>query len=242
MSRPNVVVIMLRRDSFLSVAALGLFCVAVPRFAYAQAAPGPLPQVQSKDAPPAQVRPAKPLPPPRQSILGEWKLNRDDSDDPREKLQDARAAESQGRGSGGRMGGGYPGGGGRRGGYGGQSESDQDRQRMQELFRPANAVTLGMTGAEVDLTDDASHKRAFMTDGRKLQKSKDPAYEEIAAHWDGSRLVTDEKNALGQKVSRSFELTADGRQLYETVHLTVGRNNTTVVIRYVYDIALQTKQ
>ena len=235
--------LMTKTDRFLHFAALGLLSFVVPRFAYAQAPPGPLPQVQSKDAPPQQVKPQKPLPPPRQSILGAWKLNRDDSDDPRQKLQDARGGESQGRsGGGGRMGGGYPGGGGRRGGYGGQAESDQDRQRMQELLRPANAVTLGMTGAEVDLTDDANRKRAFMTDGRKLQKSKDPAYEEIAAHWDGSRLVTDEKDARGQKLSRSFELTADGRQLYETVHLTVGRNNSSVVIRYVYDIATQSRQ
>jgi hypothetical protein len=232
---------MLKLTKSFPVIALGLLCFAVPGFVRAQAPPGPLPQAQSKDAP-QQAKPQKPLPPPRQSILGAWKLNRDDSDDARQRLQDARAGENQGRGGGGRIGGGYPGGGGRRGGYGGQAESDQDRQRMQELLRPPNVVTLGMTGAEVDLTDDANHKRAFMTDGRKLQKSKDPAYEEIAAHWDGSRLVTDEKDARGQKLSRSFELAADGRQLYETVHLTVGRNNTTVVIRYVYDIAPQTKQ
>jgi hypothetical protein len=96
---------------------------------------------------------------------------------------------------------------------------------------------MSMTGAEVDLTDDDNRKRALMTDGRKLQKSKDPAYEEIAAHWDGNRLVTDEKDGRGNKMSRSFELAPGGQQLYETVHMTVGRNNTTVVIRYVYDSA-----
>lgn len=134
------------------------------------------------------------------------------------------------------MGGGYPGG---RGGYGGQSESNEDRQRMQELVRPPNAVKLDMTGAEVDLTDDTNRKRAFMTDGRKLQKSKDPSYEEIAAHWEGSRLVSEEKDARGQKLSRTYELSADGRQLFESVHLSTGRNNSTVVIRYVYDIDAQ---
>jgi len=239
---------MLKLDRFLPVIALGLMCFTVPGFVRAQSPPGPLPQVESKDAPPAPARPQPPLPPPRQSILGAWKLNRDDSDDAQKKLQEARGGESQGRGGGGgypggggRIGGGYPGGG-RRGGYGGQSESDQDRQKMQELLRPPNGVTLGMTGAEVDLTDDTNRKRAFMTDGRKLQKSKDSAYEEIAAHWVGSRLVTDEKDARGQKLSRTLELSPDGRQLYETVHLTVGRNNSSVVIRYVYDIAPQTRQ
>jgi hypothetical protein len=105
-------------------------------------------------------------------------------------------------------------------------------------------MTLSMTGAEVDLLDDRDRKRAFMTDGRKLKKSKDDHYQEIAAKWDGNRLVTDEKNPRGGKMSRTFELSADGRQLYETLNLKMGRNNTQRVIRYVYDIPIpaQTRQ
>ena len=221
-----------------------MLCFAAPGFAGTQAPPGPLPQAQSKDAPPA-AKPQAPLPAPRQSILGAWKLNRDESDDGQQRMQDARGSSGSGQGrgggypgGGGRMGGGYPGG---RGGYGGQSESSENRQKMQELVRPPNAVKLDMTGAEVDLTDDTNRKRAFMTDGRKLQKSKDPSYEEIAAHWEGSRLVSEEKDARGQKMSRTYELSPDGRQLYESVHVSVGRNNSTVVIRYVYDIDTQNR-
>jgi len=107
---------------------------------------------------------------------------------------------------------------------------------MHELFTPAKAITLSMTGAEVDLVDDRDRKRAFMTDGRKLQKSKDENYQEIAAKWDGHRLVTDEKNPRGGKMSRTFELSYDGRQLYETLHMTTGRNNAPLVIRYAYDV------
>jgi len=132
------------------------------------------------------------------------------------------------------MGGGYPGGG--RGGYGRRGGSNEERQKMHELFTPAKAITLSMTGAEVDLVDDRDRKRAFMTDGRKLQKSKDENYQEIAAKWDGHRLVTDEKNPRGGKMSRTFELSYDGRQLYETLHMTTGRNNTPLVIRYAYDV------
>jgi hypothetical protein len=43
-------------------------------------------------------------------------------------------------------------------------------------------------------------------------------------------------------MSRTFELSSDGRQLYETLQMTTGRNNTPLVIRYVYDIPLQTRQ
>lgn len=138
------------------------------------------------------------------------------------------------------MGGSWPGGGG--GGYGGHrggGEGDEQRQKMHELFTPARSITLSMTGAEVDLVDDRDRKRAFMTDGRKLQKPKDDSYQEIAAKFDGNRLVTDEKDPRGNKMSRTFELSSEGRQLYETLHMTSGRSNTSLVIRYVYDIPAQ---
>jgi hypothetical protein len=110
---------------------------------------------------------------------------------------------------------------------------------MRELLTPARAITLSMTGAEVDLVNDRNRKLAFMTDGRKLQKSKDENYQEIAAKFEGNRLVTDERNPRGGKMSRTFELSSDGLQLYETLHMTTGRNNSPLVIRFVYDIPLQ---
>jgi hypothetical protein len=177
-----------------------------------------------------------PLPPPRTTILGAWKFNADDSDDPGKRKQDSQDSNGSYGGGRGRMGGGYPGGG--HGGYGGRrssGESDEERRKMTDLFTPAKAITFSMTGAEVDLVDDRGRKRAFMTDGRKLQKSKDENYQEIAAKFEGTRLVTDEKDPHGNKMSRTFELSSDGRQLYETLQMTSGRSNTPRIIRYVYD-------
>src|SRR5205807_648241 len=128
--------------------------------ARAQAPVGPLSPPPPGTMPAAKPREAVPLPAPRQSIVGAWKLNRD--------------------------------------------ESDQERQKMHELLSPPTTMTFSMTGAEVDLMDDRDRKRAFMTDGRKLQKSKDDRYQEIAAKWDGNRLVTEEKSPRGGKMSRTF--------------------------------------
>jgi hypothetical protein len=197
----------------------------------AQAPPGPQsapPPAQGGPPPPPlqRVTPAKP----RQTILGTWKLNKDESDDPRDRMR-----QNQDRGGyGGRRGGGYPGGAGR-GGYGGRPESEEDRARMYELMEPAREIKLAMTGAEVDLMDNLDRKRAFVTDGRKLQKPKDTSYAEIAAHWEGNRLVTDEKDARGNKMSRTFELSEDGLQLFEKVHMTMGGSGTPVVFEFVYD-------
>jgi len=222
-------------------AVLGLLAAGV---AHAQAPSGPITAAPARPAPANAAKATNPAPaPPRTTILGAWKFNPDDSDDKRR--QDSRDSNGGYGGGRGRMGGGYPGGG--HGGYGGRrggGESDEERQKMRELFTPAKAITLSMTGAEVDLVDNRDRKRAFMTDGRKLQKSKDENYQEIAAKFDGNRLVSDEKDPRGNKMSRTFELSSDGLQLYETLHMTTGRNNTPLVIRYVYDIPIpaQTRQ
>ena len=122
-------------------------------------------------------------------------------------------------------------------------ESDSERQKMREFLSPPTNIAFSMTGAEVDLKDDHDRKRAFMTDGRKLQKSKDDNYQEIAARWDGNRLVSDEKSPRGGKMSRSFELSPDGRQLWENLRIEgSGRNNRTLDLHYVYDIPAQSQQ
>jgi hypothetical protein len=223
----------------MGIAAIGLLGAEV---VHAQAPSGPITAAPSQTPPatPANGSNAAPLPPPRTTILGAWKFNPDDSDNPRQRRQNSSASNGGYGGGRGRTGGSWPGGGG--GGYGGRrgsGESDEQRQRMQDLWKPPRSITLSMTGAEVDLVDDRGRKRAFMTDGRKLQKSKDENYQEVAAKFDGKQLVTDEKDPRGNKMSRTFELSSDGRQLYETLHMTESRNNTSHVVRYVYDIPMQ---
>jgi hypothetical protein len=234
-------VMMSRKVKFVAQAAVLAGAVLVlPSFVWAQAPPGPLAPAPSQDpAPVVAPQPKKAPVQPRTSILGNWTLNRDDSDDPRDKMQQTRG--SGGNRGNNRVGVGFPGGGiggpygGRRTGSG---ESDADREKMAELMSPSRVLTLAEAtkDVEVDVFDDQQRKNALFTDGRKVEKSKDANYQEISAKWDGKRLVTEEKNPRGGKMSRSFELSYDGTQMYETLHLTEGRSNTPVVIRYVYDI------
>src|SRR5258708_4123569 len=230
----------------IAASTLGLFCAGWTTGASAQAPAGPLPAAQPQPPSSPEARPQEQSAPvkPRSSILGAWKLNRHESDDARKKMQDARGA-SGGGGGGGRggvrmgspgMGGGPLGG---RGGGGGGGESDEDRQRMQGVVEPARSLTVAEAkkDVEVDVFDDQQRKTAIFTDGRKLEKSKDANNQEVAAHWEGNRLVTEEKSPDGQKMSRTYELSYDGTQLYETLRLTKGRSNSQISIRYVYDQA-----
>ena len=124
--------------------------------------------------------------------------------------------------------------GGNRGGYGNDSEIQSPI--MREYIYPATDVTFVLKDSEADLTDDAARKRVFYTDGRKLQKPKDDNYREIAAHWEGNRLVGEERLSGGEHVRRTFELSADGRRLDEEVSLDATRSRSAVTLRYIYDI------
>src|SRR5437016_13356446 len=134
----------------------------VPGAVYSQAPPGPVPAGQPQPVPASEAKPQEQIPaaPPRTAILGAWKFNPDESDDPSKRRQDSRGSNGGGNG-GGRMGGSGRGGG--YGGRGGGGESDEERQKMRELFTPARAITLSMTGAEVDRVDTRERKRAILT-------------------------------------------------------------------------------
>jgi len=74
------------------------------------------------------------------------------------------------------------------------------------------------------------------TDNRKVEKSKDPSHQELDAKWDEYRLTADGKDPRGNKYQRSYEVLEGNHQLRETLLLKVGRNQTELSIRYVYDL------
>lgn len=184
---------------------------------------------------------------PRTKILvGTWKLNVDDSDDPRKKLQQARGG-NRGQGGGrpriGMGGVGWPGAGGyggRRGG--GTGESDEDRQKMQLFLQPSQQLTIAQKDPQIDVIDDSDRKLTAFTDGRKVEKSKDAASQQFDAKWDEYRLVMEGKDPRGNKYERSYEVLEGNRQLRETLFLKVGRNSTEISIRYIYDLVSPPKK
>lgn len=213
----------------------------------AQAPPGPLtpPPADAASASAPAPAPPKPEVKPRKNVLGMWKFNKDESDDGRAKLRQSREAENTNRGSGsGGYGGphvGWPGGPMGGPGYGGQpypQGGGDQADRLGEIVNPPREMRLSQNydkDPEVLLSDDRQHRTAFFTDGRKLEKEKDPSYKEVAAHWDGNNLVTDEKGAHGGKLSRTFELSPDGKQLIENIRVSDSKGNHAVTVRYVYD-------
>lgn len=187
----------------------------------------------------------------RPLLNGTWKLNRDESDNPREKLRSAMQEREQngspgGMGRPGGMGGGMgiPGigggmGGPMGGGMGRGSGSEEDHARLYDVIRGPDQITVTQKGAETDVADDESHVRALFTDGRKLEKpKKDSPQIQVKAHWEGRTLITEEKGPNGEKISHAYELSGDTKQqLTDTLTLESKRLNTPIIVRYVYDKA-----
>jgi hypothetical protein len=206
-----------------------------------------------------QSKPASPAPETSQgppALSGRWKLNRDESDDPREKLRSAMQDRDQNGGMGrhGGMGGGgvtmgIPGigGMGRSGGPGGPgggqgrgpgAGSEEQRGRLRDLVEAPDQLKVAQNGPETDMTDSEGRVRSLFTDGRKVEKpKKDSTQTQVKAHWDHATLITEEKGPSGEKISHSYEITGDGKQLADTLTLESKKLNTPIIVRSVYDKA-----
>ena len=212
------------RKLILAVGAIALGSLAIPATLPAQAPAGPIHPLRTDvDSQPAAAAEKKPLP--RHELWGNWTLNPKRSDDTTAKLQKARGS------GGGSMWGGFP------RGRGTDRETPQDRNPADDIIYPQNSFALAHKDAEIDLLDDQGRKRVYFTDNRKLQKSKDDKYKELAARWDAARLVSEEKGPNTIKLSRSFEISPDGQHLYETLAIDLGAVSGFVLLRYTYDPA-----
>ena len=178
--------------------------------------------------------------------MGDWKLNHQDSDDPRSKMRQAGAKPDNHRTNGPQVG--FPGGG-MGGPYGGhrnpsgnpypESDPNAAYEKVHSLVDPSIRLHLVQHDPKlqvVELTGDQGKKMEFYTDGKLPDKPSDPNMQMIVAHWDGNKLVTDEKLEKNGALTRTYELSEDGLQLFEDVHLVTGKKKESpVTIHYVYD-------
>jgi hypothetical protein len=194
-------------------AVLTLFAavaIAAPQLAIAQNAPaGP----QSGAAPseqPNQTSSASQSSAP--NLGGTWKLNKDQSDNPQEKIQEAGGFGGRGGGMGR----------GRRGGGNGGMMSGLSQLKIEQ------------SGSSIKIAN---------ADGREIAQypssgsSSGSSGATPAAEWHGAQLVSTTEGRRGGSVTRTFELSPDGKQLYVTTKIENPRLQQPVSIRFVYDPA-----
>jgi len=228
-------------NRILTIAGMGL---AVASAAFAQAPPGPItpPPDAVSDAPP--TRPPVKITP-RKNILGAWRLNRDDSDDPHQK-SNQRKVNSPNSNSGG-LGGpriGWPGGGmggpgmGGTHGNGSQKDTDEDKERYRELIDPSVRLRMERKSDSdpvVTMSGDQGRKTIFYTDGHKPDAPAGVGTDVVEARWDGGKLVSESQLPKKGSMRRTYEVSEDGMQLYEEVELVTGKDKNPSRFRFVYD-------
>ena len=173
---------------------------------------------------------------------GEWRLNEELSDDPREKMQEMMSARRSGRGGG--RGGQTGGGCGRRGGGsgadgpggGGMSE---DGQRRRSPFGDPEAVrhlSIEYDAPRLTIIDAAERGRVLYTDGRKVNRDYgEGRLVEVKARWKKGVLEVERKGERGTQRER-YRLSEDGQRLTIESRIEMGRMGK-IEIERVYDRA-----
>ena len=227
----------MKETIYLSFLGLGL---VVAQNLHAQAPPGPIqpaPSAASSTAP--STPPVKRIEP-RKNILGAWQLNRDESDDPRQRSNQRKANDSGGNPGGGpRLG--WPGGGmggGHHGNGGPQNGTAQDKDRYNQLLDPSVRLELERKNDAdplVVMMGDQGRKTIFYTDGHKPDAPAGVGTDVVEARWDGAKLVSDSTLPKNGSLKRTYEVSPDGLQLWEEVEMVTGKDKYPSTFRFVYD-------
>jgi hypothetical protein len=191
---------------------------------------------------------------PAASLAGGWTRNADLSDAPaaRGQQSDDRAANGNGgsggggggrrRGGGGGFGGGGfgrgGGGGGGRGAGGAGATNPEDAARMREAMRditnPSDHLVITQTESMVVLTTADGRTTRLSPDGKKIKDENTKI--ERKTKWDGGKLVT-EINGLGRgKMTQTFAVDPEGKQLRLTVVMDGGSSGQPRTVTQVYDL------
>lgn len=180
-------------------------------------------------------------PPPR--LAGWWVLNRDLSDDPREKLRELRERSGgrggwRGRGDGGGEGRRPPvGDEGPRGVPGGPRGPGTDGGRGALALAMKAPARFELTQDDTSLTFDygEGHRMWLLTTGEKLTRNLEGVgYVELKAKWKRERLFVERKFDRGGKIVEQFYLSPDTSQLIVLVELELSRSGE-LKLRRAYD-------
>ena len=215
---------LLRNKSLSYFPAILLSCafVLMPLGISAQNAPaGPIaPGTPADQAPETQTQTPAHSSDAHPNLAGTWQLNKKQSDDPREKMREARGEQ-------GNEGGGGGGWGGRRMGGGRQGQG-----RSGDMMNEVSRLTITQTASTAKVTGESGRVLALYSSN---SSDKSGTQEDSpVTQWQENQLVVTTQTRMGS-TTRSYELSPDGKQLYVTTRIENQRLSQPVVYRFVYD-------
>jgi hypothetical protein len=187
-------------------------------------------------------------------LTGHWNFNQDQSDDAQQKVHDAQQNSPRGGGYPG-GGGGYPGGGGGmgRGGMGGMGGmgggmgrgrgamgnpgGGVSSQEWGRLAENPKFLRIDQRSDQFVVIDDSDRAQTFYPDGKK-HNDKDADGNKIStkASWEGGAFIAETKLPHSEKLTQTFRMSEDGKQLHVITRFEASSGNVSVSIRRVYDM------
>lgn len=224
-----------RAKSLSCVPAILLGCafVLMPLGISAQNAPaGPIaPGTPTDQTPATQSQTPAASSDAHPNLAGTWQLNKKQSDDPREKMQEAR--NEQGNGGGGGFGG------------RGMGRGRQGQGQGGDMMKEFSQLTITQTSSMAKVTGESGRVLALYSSADQSQTpsaagnsnksdNSTPGQESAAAQWQENQLVVTSQ-IRRSSTTRSYELSPDGKQLYVTTRIENQRLSQPVIYRFVYD-------
>jgi hypothetical protein len=112
--------------------------------------------------------------------------------------------------------------------------SSEDWDRLAETPK---FLRVDQQSDKVVVTDDSDRAQTFYPDGKK-HDDKDVNGKKVTTktEWQGDMLVAETKLSHSSKLTQSFRLSEDGKQLYVTSRLENSSLRASVSVRRVYDL------
>jgi hypothetical protein len=183
------------------------------------------------------------------SIAGAWTMNKDLSDAPRGRGDQAGGDRGDREGRRGGYGGGRGGYGGGRGGFGGgmgrgggmrgermtPDEIARMRDAMRALTDPSDHLTITETDSIIVITGADGHTTRLSPDGKKIKDENTGI--ERKTKWDGAKLVSEIGGLGSGKATQTFAVDPETHQLRIIVQMEGrgGSNQPPRTITHVYD-------
>ena len=182
------------------------------------------------------------------AFVARWTLNKELSDDPAQKMKEARGTGGPGPGGGGgyggggghRGGGGGYGGGGHRGGGGGYGGGGSHgggpdaRQAGRPNLKPPAEMAVTQLEPDFVVVEPEAQIRTLHPDNHKYKNDTEGS--EVQARWDKSQLVVETTTSRGSKITETWSLSPDKHRL-TVLRKIESQWMSGVTVKTVYDVA-----
>jgi hypothetical protein len=112
------------------------------------------------------------------------------------------------------------------------------REDLDQLATNSKQLTIEQDDKQTTIANDAGQTKNLYTDGKKHKEAGSSGHSTtVKARWEGDRLVAESKLGHSGKLTETYELSPDGKQLYVVARLDNSRLSAPLVIRRVYDRA-----